>query len=175
MPSRPIPPASSRTASAAPAVLAGGILVLVAADYRAGPAAVGRRRCAGRRALGPAYGTDAQGCWPRLVADTAPAELRGTAYGFFNLLGGLAMLAASIIARQLWDIAGAAGNVPGRRRLCTGRAGGVVDGPWQDRRQGRCEPVDPVGPDFDRSWRQRVAFGFSCKQLNLRPFEHLTR
>jgi MFS family permease len=47
-----------------------------------------------------------QGPLATLVADTAPAELRGTAYGIFNLLGGLAMLAASIIAGALWDAAG---------------------------------------------------------------------
>lgn len=44
-----------------------------------------------------------QGLLAALVADTSPAELRGTAYGFFNLLGGLAMLAASVIAGALWD------------------------------------------------------------------------
>jgi len=47
-----------------------------------------------------------QGLLVTLVADTAPAELRGTAYGVFNLLGGLAMLAASVIAGLLWDAAG---------------------------------------------------------------------
>ena len=47
-----------------------------------------------------------QGLLAALVADTAPAELRGTAFGFFNLLGGIAMLAASIIAGILWDSAG---------------------------------------------------------------------
>ena len=47
-----------------------------------------------------------QGLLAALVADTAPAELRGTAFGFFNLVGGLAMLAASIIAGSLWDLAG---------------------------------------------------------------------
>ncbi|SDP47239.1 MFS transporter [Afipia sp. GAS231] len=51
-----------------------------------------------------------QGLLAALVADTSPAELRGTAYGFFNLLGGLAMLAASIIAGGLWDIAGPRGT-----------------------------------------------------------------
>lgn len=44
-----------------------------------------------------------QGLLATLVADTAPAELRGTAYGFFNLLGGVAMLGASIVAGALWD------------------------------------------------------------------------
>lgn len=47
-----------------------------------------------------------QGLFATLVADASPAELRGTAYGFFNLLTGLAMLAASIIAGALWDASG---------------------------------------------------------------------
>jgi MFS family permease len=41
-----------------------------------------------------------------LVADASPPELRGTAYGFFNLLTGVAMLAASVIAGALWDATG---------------------------------------------------------------------
>jgi hypothetical protein len=36
--------------------------------------------------------------------------LRGTAYGMFNLLGGLALLAASTIAGGLWDVVGPAGT-----------------------------------------------------------------
>jgi MFS family permease len=48
-----------------------------------------------------------QGLLATLVADTSPPELRGTAYGFFNLLGGFAMLAASVIAGSLWDTGGA--------------------------------------------------------------------
>lgn len=44
-----------------------------------------------------------QGLLATLVADTAPAELRGTAYGLFNLMGGLALLAASVLAGALWD------------------------------------------------------------------------
>jgi MFS family permease len=42
-----------------------------------------------------------------MVADTAPAELRGTAYGFFNLISGIAMLIASVLAGVLWDRFGA--------------------------------------------------------------------
>jgi len=49
-----------------------------------------------------------QGLLATLVADTAPAELRGTAFGFFNLLSGGAMLAASVVAGALWDVAGPA-------------------------------------------------------------------
>jgi MFS family permease len=47
-----------------------------------------------------------QGLLATLVADTAPAELRGTAFGVFNLFSGLAMLVASVIAGALWDIWG---------------------------------------------------------------------
>ena len=43
-----------------------------------------------------------------MVADTAPADLRGTAYGFFNLVSGLALLVASVLAGLLWDRFGAA-------------------------------------------------------------------
>ena len=44
-----------------------------------------------------------QGLLATLVADVAPAELRGTAYGIFNLLIGLALLVASVLAGVLWD------------------------------------------------------------------------
>jgi MFS family permease len=48
-----------------------------------------------------------QGLLATMVADTAPADLRGTAYGFFNLSSGLAMLIASVLAGFLWDQFGA--------------------------------------------------------------------
>lgn len=49
-----------------------------------------------------------QGLLAAMVADTAPADLRGTAYGFFNLMSGLAMLIASGLAGFIWDRFGAA-------------------------------------------------------------------
>jgi len=49
-----------------------------------------------------------QGLMATMIADTAPEDLRGTAYGFFNLVSGVAMLAASAIAGALWDQLGAA-------------------------------------------------------------------
>jgi MFS family permease len=49
-----------------------------------------------------------QGLLAAMVADTAPEDLRGTAYGFFNLLSGIAMLASSAIAGLLWDALGSA-------------------------------------------------------------------
>ncbi|HEX7387228.1 MAG TPA: MFS transporter [Castellaniella sp.] len=48
-----------------------------------------------------------QGLLATMVADTAPADLRGTAYGFFNLVSGVAMLLASVIAGFLWEHFGA--------------------------------------------------------------------
>ncbi len=48
-----------------------------------------------------------QGLLAKLVADTCPADLRGTAYGFFNLISGVAMLMASVLAGLLWDTFGA--------------------------------------------------------------------
>jgi MFS family permease len=42
-----------------------------------------------------------------MVAATAPVQLRGTAFGFFNLVGGIAMLIASVLAGLLWDTHGA--------------------------------------------------------------------
>lgn len=49
-----------------------------------------------------------QGLLATMVADTAPADLRGTAYGFFNLVSGIAMLVASTLAGLLWDRLGPA-------------------------------------------------------------------
>jgi len=48
-----------------------------------------------------------QGLLSKLVADTAPATLRGTAFGLFNLVSGIAILFASVIAGMLWNYFGA--------------------------------------------------------------------
>ena len=48
----------------------------------------------------------------------APEELRGTAFGFFNLLSGIAMLVASAIAGLLWDRFGAAATFYAGATLC---------------------------------------------------------
>jgi MFS family permease len=48
-----------------------------------------------------------QGLLATMVADTAPADLRGTAFGVFNLVSGIAMLLASAAAGLLWDRLGA--------------------------------------------------------------------
>jgi MFS family permease len=83
-----------------------GVLVLIGADvvlalctHWTGLA----RRC---RSLGIHMGMT-QGLLAAMVADVAPADLRGTAYGFFNLMSGLAMLLASVVAGGLWQRFGA--------------------------------------------------------------------
>lgn len=47
-----------------------------------------------------------QGLLSAMIADAAPETLRGTAFGIFNLVGGLVLLAASVIAGLAWDILG---------------------------------------------------------------------
>jgi MFS family permease len=47
-----------------------------------------------------------QGIVAALVADTVPAELRGTGFGVINLITGLALLIASVLAGLLWDYGG---------------------------------------------------------------------
>lgn len=48
-----------------------------------------------------------QGLLATMVAHVAPPDLKGTAFGFFNLTIGLAMLVASVVAGELWDRVGA--------------------------------------------------------------------
>jgi len=49
-----------------------------------------------------------QGIVASMIADVAPAEHRGTAFGVFNLVSGLTLLAASVLAGGLWDWQGPA-------------------------------------------------------------------
>jgi MFS family permease len=47
-----------------------------------------------------------QGLLATLVADAAPAALRGTAFGLFNFASGIALLLASLVAGLLWELMG---------------------------------------------------------------------
>ena len=49
-----------------------------------------------------------QGVMAAMVAGSAPQHLRGTAFGMFNLVSGIAMLLASVLAGLLWDTYGSA-------------------------------------------------------------------
>ena len=87
-------------------LLAAGIVVLVAADVVLASNNHWSAVLAGVALWGLHMGIT-QGLLATMVADTAPADLRGTAYGFFNLMSGVAMLFASALAGLLWDKAGA--------------------------------------------------------------------
>ena len=49
-----------------------------------------------------------QGLLSTLVVDAAPADLRGTALGMYNLTTGIALLLASVLAGWLWTAFGPA-------------------------------------------------------------------
>lgn len=51
-----------------------------------------------------------QGPLAALITDTAPTELRGTAFGMFNLVTGLALFTASVVAGALWKALGPEGT-----------------------------------------------------------------
>jgi len=86
-------------------LLLGGLVVLIVADMVLATAA-----SIGMVLLGAAlWGLHmalTQGLFAKLVADAAPVELRGTAFGVFNLLTGVAVLLASVIAGALWSTLG---------------------------------------------------------------------
>jgi MFS family permease len=90
-------------------VLAVGLIVLVLADVTLAVAPGVAGALAGV-ALWGLHLAFTQGLLATLVADSAPAELRGTGFGMFNLLTGVALLAASIIAGRVWDVSGARGT-----------------------------------------------------------------
>jgi MFS family permease len=88
------------------ALLAWGLVVLIAADLLLAFASAGPVLWAGI-ALWGLHMAMTQGLLATMVADTAPADLRGTAFGFFNLVSGVALLVASGVAGLLWDQWGA--------------------------------------------------------------------
>jgi MFS family permease len=67
-----------------------------------------------------------QGLLSKLVADTAPADLRGTAFGIFNLVSGVALLLASVIAGALWNIFGASATFTAGASFATIAAIGLL-------------------------------------------------
>jgi MFS-type transporter involved in bile tolerance (Atg22 family) len=98
-------------------MLAAGLLVLIAADAVLGLGANGGALLGGVLLWGLHLGLT-QGLLAAMVAETAPAELRGTAFGLFNLASGAAMLAASVLAGALWDSLGAAWTFGAGAGLC---------------------------------------------------------
>ena len=88
-------------------LLAGGLVALVAADVVLARADAAGAVLAGAALWGLHMGLT-QGLFAALVAGAAPADLRGTAFGVFNFVGGVALLVASVLAGWLWDAYGPA-------------------------------------------------------------------
>ena len=89
------------------ALLSMGLLVLIAADVVLATSSHWAGVLLGVSLWGLHMGMT-QGLLATMVADVAPDHLRGTAFGFFNLMSGLALLAASVLAGLLWDGVGSA-------------------------------------------------------------------
>jgi len=67
-----------------------------------------------------------QGLFAKLVADTTTAELRGTAFGVFNLASGVALLVASVMAGYLWDAIGPSATFTAGAAFATFAAIGII-------------------------------------------------
>jgi len=87
-------------------LLAWGLLPLIAADALLATSAHWGIVGVGVALWGLHMGMT-QGLLAAMVADASPADLRGTGFGLFNLVSGVAMLLASAIAGALWDAYGA--------------------------------------------------------------------
>ncbi|MFD9901417.1 MFS transporter [Mesorhizobium sp. NPDC059025] len=85
-----------------PVLLAVGLMLLVVADLVLALVPDIRGLLIGVALWGLHMGFT-QGLLATLIADAAPAELRGTAFGVFNLITGVALLVASVVAGFLWD------------------------------------------------------------------------
>ena len=88
-----------------PSLLSAGLITLVVSDVLLANAGGGASVMFGAALWGLHMGLT-QGLLAALVAAAAPADLRGTAFGVFNLVCGVALLAASVIAGWLWDAFG---------------------------------------------------------------------
>ncbi len=82
-----------------------GLAMLVAADLVLAHASGAGELFAGTALWGLHMGLT-QGLLSAIVADTAPADLRGTAFGVFNLATGLFLLLASGLAGYVWSAFG---------------------------------------------------------------------
>ncbi len=87
-------------------LLTGGLLLLIATDAVLAQWASGWQVWLGVALWGLHMGAT-QGLLAAMVAETAPVDLRGTAFGVFNLLSGIALLIGGGIAGLVWDHYGA--------------------------------------------------------------------
>ena len=120
-------------------LLAWGLVVLIAADALLAFSDRGAVAWLGI-ALWGLHMAMTQGLLATMVADTAPADLRGTAFGMFNLVSGVALLVASGLAGLLWDRLGASATFGAGILFATLALAGVL---VQSARHGRA-PKPPV-------------------------------
>ncbi|NLP62972.1 MFS transporter [Paraburkholderia sacchari] len=97
-------------------LLACGIVLLIAADLLLGMSASIVTVLIGVALWGLHMGFT-QGILAAMVAETAPPTLRGSAFGVFNLVSGVCLLLASVIAGWLWDRHGASATFLGGAAL----------------------------------------------------------
>ncbi|WP_417566058.1 MFS transporter [Marinobacter sp.] len=74
-----------------------------------------------------------QGLLATMVANAAPKFLRGTAFGFFNLVSGIALLVASVLAGLLWQYGGPALTFYGGAGFCIVTLAGLAMRPRKGR------------------------------------------
>jgi MFS family permease len=107
----------------ATSLLSAGLAALVASDVVLGLAAGAAGAIAGASLWG-LHMALTQGLLAALVAATAPPDLRGSAFGVYNLASGVALLIASALAGYLWQSVGPAAT------FFTGAAITVVAWVW---------------------------------------------
>ena len=120
-------------------LLAAGLVVLIASDLVLALASHWAALGLGVALWGVHMGMT-QGLLAAMVADTAPEDLRGTAYGFFNLLSGIAMLVSSVIAGLLWHALGSAFTFYVGAGFAALTLAGIALHAALDRRRGRVHP-----------------------------------
>jgi MFS family permease len=86
-------------------LLVAGLGILIVADLMLAAATTPALVFVGAACWGLHMGLT-QGLLSKLVADTSATKLRGTAFGIFNIVGGGALLLASVIAGSLWSAVG---------------------------------------------------------------------
>jgi len=102
-----------------------GLVLLIGADLVLAAASSPMLALAGA-ALWGLHMAFTQGLLSKLVADAAPADLRGTAFGLFNLVSGGALLLANLIAGALWSTLGAQATFAAGAAFAAVAAAGVI-------------------------------------------------
>ncbi|TFH32883.1 MAG: MFS transporter, partial [Myxococcales bacterium] len=102
-----------------------GLVLLIAADVLLAVAASPMLVFIGS-ALWGLHMACTQGLFAKLVADTTPMQLHGTAFGIFNLVSGSTLLLASVLAGALWNAYGASATFLAGAAFATATALGLL-------------------------------------------------